>query len=103
MFQVGQHVLCVRAFSATLFNPGENGPKEGTVYTVRAVERDGGDVGLRLHEIVNPHVRCTRSDVPGWFFEERVFHAEHFRPLSSDRLSIFRQHFAPSPTDKVDA
>jgi len=105
MFQVGQHVVCVDA------EPEDGDPladmgglTKGRVYTVRSISPGhywsgeyypAGDLFL---------VEIVRSAEPGWEHEgEAPFFAHRFRPLSSDRLSIFRQHLAPLSTDKVEA
>lgn len=97
-FHVGQHVICVDdKFGLTALPIAV--PKKGVVYTVREVipEDKWGPSTLRLHEVVNP----LRAYAEGLC--ENSWDARAFRPLSSDRLSIFRQHLAPLSTDKVDA
>ncbi len=99
MFQVGQFVTQKndRSWGDT---GGDQAPVYGVVYTIRSIETalDGSDdLFLTFEEIRNP---------PGQYeddYGEATWDASEFRPLSSDRLSIFRQHLAPSPTDKVDA
>lgn len=100
MFQVGQHVLCIRSFGPS--DSEVTRPVKGGVYTVRGIYAEGSKEGLLLEEIRNPPLLC-RAPVRGMVFEEVLFVTSHFRPLSSDRLSIFRQHLAPLSTDKVEA
>lgn len=92
MFQVGQHVICVDDSDCNI-RFGEKSPKKGSVYTVRELTFFSGAPGLRLEEIVNAPLKYADG------FGEATFFAWRFRPLSSDRLSIFRQHLAP--IDKV--
>ena len=96
MFQVGQHVLCVNADPNFVHPAGTHsgdmsGLMAGTVYTVRAnvLSPVWGTLDILLWEITRP----------AWCGVELGFHVSRFRPLSSDRLSIFRQHLAP--IDKV--
>lgn len=95
MFQVGQHVLCVNAapnfaIKWALPTASMQGLAAGRVYTVREVAGP-----YWWHDVLRP---------PGDLFLEEIarpvpFDSGRFRPLSSDRLSIFRQHLAP--IDKV--
>jgi hypothetical protein len=98
-FHVGQLVQCVESFQSV---PGITVPLKGRIYTIREILTEGSESGFRLFEIVNAPYRCW-APIRGVVTEEVVFVADHFRPLSDDRLAIFRQHLAPSPTDKVDA
>lgn len=95
MFQVGQHVLCIKDIT-TPVSHGEVLPRKGNVYTVRSVHVTADTI--RLAEIVNPPHRYI-SPTGNIVFDECFFRTVNFRPLSSDRLSIFRQHLAP--VDKV--
>lgn len=72
-------------------------PQVRTVYRVREVANTPfagakRTVGVRLVEIVNR---------PRWYlggFYECLFDPTHFRPLSGDRLAIFRQHLTDVPS-----
>lgn len=76
MFHVGQHVVCVNTCSSGALT-------KGAVYTVAEVGEvpegflDSGDTYLMLVEVAPP---------PPY----RSFPPKAFRPLSEDRLSIFR-------------
>lgn len=92
-FHVGQLVVCVD--DDTL--PGEPGPyvREGVVYTVASVLWEptrgpwgAGECQTLLFAELKPNVQrgwCTGYD------------ASHFRPITDEKLAVFRQHLAPSP------
>ena len=69
-----------------------NLPVCGVVYTVRSTEirTADGDEYIRLAEIVN-------SPIEG---HEPRFHAVEFRPITKQRLAIFRNLLAPVPVKK---
>jgi len=103
MFQVGQHVLRVKARPADweqrtdkkLGYGDEQIPVVGTVYTVRSVRNDiYPEPALLVEEIINPARGYTLPDGRPAVIEPH-WSARYFRPLSSDRLAIFRQHLAP--------
>jgi hypothetical protein len=50
--KVGSLVECIKSFTAKETN-GENVPILGNIYTVRDITKIGGNVGLRLEEIIN--------------------------------------------------
>lgn len=111
MFQVGQHVLRVKVPPADWerrtdrqYGYGdEQKPVVGTVYTVRSIRNDlYPELALLVEEIVNPVRGYTLHDGRQAIIEPH-WPVRSFRPLSSDRLSIFRQHLAPLSTDKVEA
>jgi len=99
MFQVGQFVVQKKDCSWG-DRGGDQVPVYGVVYTIRSIETalDGsGDLFLTFEEIRNP------PDLYEDGYGEVAWDSSQFRPLSSDRLSIFRQHLAPLSTDKVEA
>lgn len=94
MFSVGQLVICVGEAVPTLF--GETLPVKGRVYTVRDVVFLDYETALRLCEIVNePH------DYEEGFFE-CAFFSTGFRPITDDRLQIFRSLLNPTPVDVLN-
>lgn len=101
-FHVGQLVYCVddRCKPGYSRRPGCNYPTKGTIYTVRDIaEGWHGKPLLLLREIDNSHMIGD-----GWAGEtEPGMDAEHFRPITDDKLAIFRQHLAPTPkqTERV--
>jgi len=95
MFQVGQLVKCID--NAT--DPGEPGPylMLGGIYVIAEIlwEETSGPWGRGWEPtLIFDGIPVERHS--GW---STGYNPEFFRPISSDRLSIFRQHLAP--VDKV--
>jgi len=82
MFYVGQKVICVDGRPSGNGYGNEQLPKQGGVYTVRAI------VGrnLRLLEIVNQPRMYARG------FEEASFHPSRFRPILDRSIDISTFH-----------
>lgn len=98
-FYPGQHVVCVDDTEQS--SPQSVGIKpviKGTVYTVRDFLNAtpwGGDLGVRLGEIINPlH--------PKWGCEYGYL-ISRFRPLKDSRLDVFRQHLVSPPKERIEA
>ena len=91
-FQVGQVVVCIDAsgMGCPDGEAGEAFPKEGGVYTVRALRPWEGTVALLLAEIVNPWFEWGGGDVG-----EVAFHSRRFRPAKTTSLEVFDPMLAP--------
>lgn len=96
-FHVGQLVECIDDSMPPGSTRRESAqyPIVGHVYTVRDVVPDGLITLLRLAEIDNSHLKSAIGE-PG-------FGSDHFRPLTEQRLAIFRRLLAPIPKQTVDA
>ena len=77
--------------------PGVVFPRNKTIYTVRDAVDYGGGIGLLLVEIVNRPIKSRHG------FLEPIFCATGFRPITDDRLNIFRRLLAPLPSGTVSA
>ena len=90
-FKIGQRVLCVKNFKSSQGERFKNvKPLKGITYTIRGIEHMEEGIGLLFEEIINPKYSYTDS------FGEKVFSAEHFRPLiyndaKSEILEKFKQ------------
>lgn len=72
-------------------------PEKGVIYTIRECIDYGCGPGLRLVEIVNPRVNSRQGSL------EPTFEIAGFRPITDDRLNIFRRLLAPLPSGTVSA
>ena len=92
-FHVGQVVVCIDANRfPDLWSEFLRVPREGGVYTVRAVRIDGDEAGLLLHEIVNPVCEWLGGNVG-----EFAFLVRRFRPAKTTSLKMFEGMLAPTP------
>lgn len=93
-FRVGQDVVCIKNYEAAARSLGyPEWPKKGEVYRIRALAefvttRYGITPCILLEEIVTP--KCGCGEEHGWL-------AEHFRPLSKQRIAIIESLKAPPP------
>lgn len=98
-FHPGRLVVCIWGGGAN--RPNVSYPKKGEVCTIRDAYPDGEHLILLLQEHTNAPTPCAfwsgsiRTVEPG-------FPSQAFRPLTDDRIAIFRKLLAPTPT-KVDA
>lgn len=100
-FYPGQLVVYIKASGFELPGYGvEVGLIKGRVYTVRDMFWSNyfAREQLRVNEVHNPIL-----DYLGDGLCECGFNPAHFRPITEDKLSIFRQHLAPSPKQTEDA
>ena len=91
-FHVVQVVVCVDA-AGILWSEVEEGPKEGGIYTIRAVGTDGVTVGVLLEEIHNPHGVVW----PDGTVRETGFFSHRFRPAKTTSIEVFEAMLAPVP------
>ena len=95
-FYVGQVVVCID--DEGLPGPEElvgTCPKEGGVYTVRAIRLCEDGAGLLLEEIVNPWFRWLGGNEG-----ELAFHVRRFRPAKTMSLDVFKVMLAPDGEGK---
>lgn len=99
---VGQLVVChpqygLRSghFPSATRPPGSIYPEPGHVYTVKTINEWSRCTLITLVECDNSHMKQN-----GW---EPGFDARHFKPISGDRIAIFRKLLAPTPKVGVDA
>lgn len=82
MFHIGQKVVCVGTFTHGGYGT-EKLPTEGGVYTIRDLIRiDGGELGLRVEEVINPPMQYQQGYV------EACFNARFFRPVIERKTDI---------------
>jgi hypothetical protein len=93
MFRVGQKIVCVDSRSGSGRWTDNDGPVEGSIYTVRRCFVDGdGDAILHLAEIARgPVARMRHGDNAG-------YSATRFRPIVERKtdISIFTKMLTPS-------
>jgi hypothetical protein len=88
-FYVGQVVVCIDDRGFPEPDEGERYPKEGGVYTIRAVRPWKDTVGLLLAEIVNPVFEWESGNVG-----KIGFLARRFRPAKTTSLEVFEDMLA---------
>jgi hypothetical protein len=108
-FRVGQRVVCVNTsrwprwlwrfgFKLTL-------PKQGGVYTVRAIyagRADGrNEDGVWLVEIVNPTL-LLKAPNGRLSTTELAFRMSRFRPLRTTNIDVFTAMLEPAPKQPAD-
>lgn len=89
MFHVGQQVVCISVFDHP--EPSTDGFKfiVGRIYTIRDVFTDpswGATCGLRFEEIGEPGPQAS-------------WHSDHFRPVKTTSIDIFRKIVADLPIE----
>lgn len=93
---VGQRVVCVSddwgPYAARSEQRGTKLPSVNRVYTIRAIELVGGEIGLYFVELINPKIAMNGT--------EQCFIAANFKPVDESRLDVFREMLKNVPNRK---